>query len=106
MTDEFIDIKDIKKDKRKAKLKELLEGAGRFAKGAGKAIGKETKTFVKIVAASQTPEARLKRLQKQEQFLKQREKIATAHRRITKLRQPPQRAKPKKQKSIFEGLID
>ena len=89
---EFIELKDIKKQQRKDKLKKIIKttrkGAavvGMKVRAGAKTIVKGTGTLIKKAKEAQSPEAQERRLETQEKRLIFQERIAKRRVRIQKL---------------------
>lgn len=93
---EYIELKDIKKDKGKAKKAELFKAIGKGARSTAKRVGtgarvagaaviKQTGGLIKKAKEAQSPEARERRLEAQEKRLIVKERLAQRRARIRKL---------------------
>lgn len=93
---DFVELKDINKDKRRAKRKKFFKTVGRVVKkgavatgrGAreiGTSVAKGSGALVKKAVEAQSPEAQERRLEAQEQKLVVQERIAKRRARIVKL---------------------
>ena len=89
---EFIELKDIKKERRKDKLKKFIKTTRKGARVAAKkvrvgarVVAKGAGTLVKKAIEAQSPEAQERRLESQEKRLIVQERLAKRRERIQKL---------------------
>jgi len=82
---EYVELKDIGKDKRKAKTKKFFKTIGKGASSIGSRVAKGTGTLIQKAKEAQSPEAQERRLAAQEQKLVVQERMAKRRARIAKL---------------------
>lgn len=82
---EFIELKDIKKQQRKDKIKKFIKTTRKGAGIVGARVAKEAGTLIKKAKEAQSPEAQERRLVAQEQKLIVQERLAKRRARIAKL---------------------
>ena len=82
---EYVELKDIEKDKRKEKRKKFFKNIGRGASSIGSRVAKGTGTLIQKAKEAQSPEAQERRLAAQEQRLIIQERLAKRRARIQKL---------------------
>ncbi len=82
----FIEIKQIKNDKRKKQVKDTAKTIGKGAGKILKTIGKGVKKIANDIQERQKPENQLKRLKDQREILAAKAKVMKEQEKINKLR--------------------